>query len=196
MRTEAVMNSDAAQVPIRLAIVGDRFASDVVWIDVIGAGEVVDLRGRGLGRAESAEVLDILATSQPTTVLLTVSATPDAAGLVDLRSVERTVTAVEGLQVRLREACPTAKLVVQSIPPGWPSDAEHIKDMNTHIRQFCATVDAEYLDLWPTFCHSDGSLKREYTDDGVSLNRTGVDLWLQTADRIGAFDAIGASPQR
>ena len=89
--------------------------------------------------------------------------------------------------VGLREAFPDAAMIIQSIPPAQSAEAAEIKDMNRHIRQFCAAVDAQYLDLWPEFADEHSAMKTSFTDDGVTLNPVGGEAWIDLALRRGVF---------
>jgi lysophospholipase L1-like esterase len=52
-----------------------------------------------------------------------------------------------------------------------------VQDANRHLRQFAATVHAQYLDLWPALADGD-ALRGDYTDDGLHLNAAGYEAWL------------------
>ncbi len=200
------MDSDTAPTASRgsgsLALLGDQFLGNAVASEWSRQVEIVDLRDHQLGRSGSVEVFARLTQADPTMILLTVCAAQNAAGIIDLTSVERTVNAVEGLMVRLREAFPDAAMIIQSIPPAQSAGSAQsgpapIKDMNRHIRQFCAAVDATYLDLWQEFAEDDGVMKARCTDDGVTLNPTGREAWIDLVNRSGVFsiaDHIASAP--
>lgn len=114
-----------------------------------------------------------------------VDARPDAIVLLigtnDLgmrRSVEHLVRNTELLLVNLRRDLPGARTLVQSIMPRGREFADQIRDANRHLRQFSATVHAQYLDLWPVLALEDGELNPAFSDDRLHLNAAGYSAWL------------------
>jgi lysophospholipase L1-like esterase len=94
------------------------------------------------------------------------------------QSVEHLVRNIQSILVELRRDLPGARLLVQSILPRGREFADRIQEANIHLRQFAATVHAQYLDLWPTFALEDGELNPLYSDDRLHLNAAGYDAWL------------------
>jgi lysophospholipase L1-like esterase len=112
--------------------------------------------------------------SEPDEVLLLV-------GTNDLgtrQSVEHLVRNIQSILVELRRDLPGTRMLVQSILPRGREFAERIQEANIHLRQFAATVHAQYLDLWPSFAGPDGELDAAYSDDRLHLNAKGYEAWL------------------
>jgi lysophospholipase L1-like esterase len=94
------------------------------------------------------------------------------------QSVEHLVRNIQSILVELRRDLPGARMLVQSILPRGREFADRIQEANIHLRQFAATVHAQYLDLWPTFALEDGELNPLYSDDRLHLNSAGYEAWL------------------
>jgi lysophospholipase L1-like esterase len=95
------------------------------------------------------------------------------------RSVESMVRNIQTILVELRRELPGSRLLVQSILPRGREFADRIREANIHIRQFSATVHAQFLDLWPALALDDGELNPLYSEDRLHLNDAGYQAWLQ-----------------
>lgn len=131
----------------------------------------------GLGGNTSEEILDRLDT--------VVAADPDEIVLLigtnDLgmrRNVESLVRNVQSILVDLRRELPGSRMLVQSIMPRGREFADRIREANIHLRQFSATVHAQFLDLWPVMSLEDGELNPTFSDDRLHLNDAGYEAWL------------------
>ncbi|MHB1172484.1 MAG: GDSL-type esterase/lipase family protein [Lacisediminihabitans sp.] len=94
------------------------------------------------------------------------------------RSVEHLVRNIQSILVDLRRELPGTRMLVQSIMPRAREFADRIQEANIHLRQFSATVHAQYLDLWPALALEDGELDPAYSDDRLHLNAAGYEAWL------------------
>lgn len=94
------------------------------------------------------------------------------------KSVEHIVRNIEYLLVTLRRSLPGARMLVQSIMPRGREFAAQIQDANRHLRQFAPSVNAQYLDLWPTLALEDGELDPALSDDRLHLTAAGYERWL------------------
>ncbi|BDZ50989.1 hypothetical protein GCM10025867_32300 [Frondihabitans sucicola] len=130
----------------------------------------------GVGGDTTADVqarLDAVVQADPDSIVLLIG-TND---FTSKRSVEQVVRAVETILVDLRRLLPGVRLLLQSITPRTPEFSDRVQDANRHLRQFAATVRAQYLDLWPALADGD-ELKGDYSDDGLHLNAAGYEAWL------------------
>jgi lysophospholipase L1-like esterase len=131
----------------------------------------------GVGGDTSEDVLnrlDSVVEAQPDEIVLLI-------GTNDLglrRNVESMVRNVQSTLVELRRQLPGSRLLVQSIMPRGREFADRIREANIHLRQFSATVHAQFLDLWPTMALEDGELNPAYSDDRLHLNEAGYEAWL------------------
>jgi lysophospholipase L1-like esterase len=94
------------------------------------------------------------------------------------QTVEHLVRNVQSIMVELRRQLPGARMLLQSVMPRGREFADRIQDANIHLRQFSATVHAQYLDLWPAMALEDGELNPAYSDDRLHLNDAGYQAWL------------------
>lgn len=93
-------------------------------------------------------------------------------------SVEHLVRNIQLLLVELRRELPGTRMLLQSIMPRGAEFAESVQEANIHLRQFAATVHAQYLDLWPALAAEDGSIRADYSEDSLHLNEEGYLAWL------------------
>lgn len=131
----------------------------------------------GLGGSTSEDILERLGA--------VVAADPDEIVLLigtnDLgmrRNVESLVRNVQSILVDLRRDLPGSRMLVQSIMPRGREFADRIREANIHLRQFSATVHAQFLDLWPAMALDDGELNPTFSDDRLHLNDAGYEAWL------------------
>ncbi|MES2094016.1 MAG: GDSL-type esterase/lipase family protein [Actinomycetota bacterium] len=94
------------------------------------------------------------------------------------RNVESLVRNIQSILVDLRRELPGSRMLVQSILPRGREFADRIREANIHLRQFSATVHAQFLDLWPTMALADGELNPTFSDDRLHLNDAGYEAWL------------------
>lgn len=131
----------------------------------------------GVGGDTSADImarLGAVVEADPDEVILLI-------GTNDLgtrQTVEHLVRNVQSILVDLRRDLPGSRMLVQSIMPRGREFSDRIQEANIHLRQFCATVHAQYLDLWPALALEDGELNPVYSDDRLHLNEAGYQAWL------------------
>lgn len=108
------------------------------------------------------------------------------------KSVEHIVRNIQYLMVTLRTGLPGARLLLQSILPRDPARGDQLRDANRHLRQFCPSLNAQFLDLWPALASDDGGLRDEFTTDGVHLTAKGYEAWL--AELRPALERLDEAP--
>ncbi len=94
------------------------------------------------------------------------------------RNVESLVRNIQSILVELRRDLPGSRMLVQSIMPRGREFADRIHEANIHLRQFSATVHAQFLDLWPAMALENGELNPAFSDDRLHLNDAGYEAWL------------------
>ncbi|MCW4386726.1 GDSL-type esterase/lipase family protein [Salinibacterium sp. SYSU T00001] len=159
----------------RVAYIGDSLTASGDWEEWFPGEETLNFGVPGYTSDDVLARLDEIVAAQPDEIIMLI-------GTNDLglrRSVEHLVRNVEFALVHLRRELPGVRLLLQSIMPRGAEFARDIQDANIHLRQFCATVGAHYLDLWPTMATEDGALRPELTDDGLHLTSAGYDAWLE-----------------
>jgi lysophospholipase L1-like esterase len=158
----------------RVALVGDSITANGDWEAWLSGAEIINFGVPGYTSDDVLERLDDIVAARPDEILMLI-------GTNDLglkRSVERLVRNVEVALVHLRRELPGVRLLLQSIMPRAAEFAPAIQNANIHLRQFCATVHAHYLDLWPSMAEADGSLRPELSEDSLHLNERGYEVWL------------------
>jgi lysophospholipase L1-like esterase len=94
------------------------------------------------------------------------------------QNVEHLVRNAQTILVDLRRELPGSRMLVQSVMPRGREFADRIQEANIHLRQFSATVHAQYLDLWPALALDDGEINPLYSDDRLHLTPAGYEAWL------------------
>ena len=131
----------------------------------------------GIGGSTSEDVLGRLSSVvalNPDEIVLLI-------GTNDLgmrRNVESLVRNIQSILVELRRDLPGSRMLVQSIMPRGREFADRIREANIHLRQFSATVHAQFLDLWPAMGLENGELNPALSDDRLHLNDAGYEAWL------------------
>lgn len=157
-----------------LAFVGDSITADGRWDEWFPEESTLNL---GVGGSTTDDVIrqvPEIVKAAPSCVIVMVG-TNDLAWR---RSAEYIVRNVETILALLRQGLPDAYLLVQSVLPRERDYAEVIREINRHLRQFAPSLRAQYLDLWPVFALTDGSLNPEFSDDNLHLGEAGYDAWL------------------
>jgi lysophospholipase L1-like esterase len=158
----------------KLVFLGDSLTEEGDWAGWFPDDEVINL---GVGGDTTADVqarLQDVVDAAPDSIVLLVG-TND---FTSRRSIEQVVRAIETILVDLRRLLPGVRLLLQSITPRTPEFSDRIQDANRHLRQFAATVRAQYLDLWPALADGD-ALKADYTEDGLHFTAAGYEAWLE-----------------
>jgi lysophospholipase L1-like esterase len=159
----------------KLVFVGDSITEGGDWAAWFPDDEVVNLGVGGDTTASLAERLDQVVAAQPHTVVEVIGAN----GIGSRRSVEQVVRGVESILVTMRRELPGTRLLLQSILPRGADYAARIQDANRHLRQFSATVRAQWLDLWPALADESGdAIRPEFSDDQLHLTPAGYEAWV------------------
>ena len=159
----------------RLVFVGDSTTAGGDWSAWFPDDDVVALGRDGDTTASLTERLDEVVAARPDSVVLLIGNEDFTAR----RTVEQVVRGVESLMVTMRRELPGTRLLLQSILPRGADYAARIQDANRHLRQFSATVRAQWLDLWPALADESGDVIRpEFSDDQLHLTPAGYEAWV------------------
>ena len=181
----ATANSDDTHT---IAFVGDSLVREGAWAEWLGGHTVHNLGVSGDTTDDVLARLDAVVEIEPDEVLLLI-------GTNDLgtrQTVEHLVRNIQTLLIELRRALPNSRVLVHSILPRGREFARNIKEANIHLRQFCATVHAQYLDLWPALALEDYSIDPRFSDDALHLNSDGYQAWL--AELLPALERLRERP--
>lgn len=165
--------SDSGE-PRTIAFVGDSLVREGSWAEWLSGHNVHNFGVNGDTTDDLLARLDEVVEAHPDEIMLLI-------GTNDLgmrRSVEHLVRNIESMLIELRRRLPDSRVLVHSILPRGREFTRAIKDANIHLRQFCATVHAQYLDLWPALAQEDGGIDPRFSDDSLHLNTEGYQAWL------------------
>lgn len=157
-----------------VAFLGDSITAGGAWAQWFPEFETHDFGVSGDLTADILKRLDPVIALRPDAVVLLAGTNDLARG----KSVEHVVRNLELLLVRLRKELPGARTLVQSVMPRERELADAVRDVNRHLRQFCPSLHAQYLDLWPALALEDGELDPAFSDDRLHLNDAGYQAWL------------------
>ena len=87
---------------------------------------------------------------------------------------------------RIQSGSPRTKIIFQTILPtngsfnklvNYYDKDEHIRNVNTGLKQLAAAYSIPVIDLHNLFADSTGHLFKELSFDGVHLTKNGYDKW-------------------
>lgn len=160
--------------PDTVVFLGDSITQGGDWQSWFPELDVVSLATGGFTTEDVLGRLDEVVALDPVEIVLLI-------GTNDLgmrRTVESLVRNIQSILVDLRRDLPGSRMLVQSIMPRGREFADRIRESNIHLRQFSATVHAQFLDLWPALALADGELNPDYSDDRLHLTEAGYETWL------------------
>ena len=88
----------------------------------------------------------------------------------------RIVANYEEILARIQAESPQTEVFVQSVLPR-QRYARRIQRLNAEIHTLALKYNYHYLDLFPAFADERGSLRREFTNDGLHLLYAGYAQW-------------------
>lgn len=178
----------AAPAGALTAFVGDEITLHGDWAEWFPERDTVTIAASGALSDDLVAGRDELIATAPASVVL-------LAGTNDLtrkKSAEHVVRNLQFLMVTLRKELPGARLLLHSVPPREAERADVILDANRHLRQFCPSINAQFLDLWPALADDHDQLAPGLSDDGVHLNALGYEAWL--SDLRPALERLDEAP--
>jgi len=183
-----MLSTEDSEASATIVFVGDSLTAGIDWSEVLTGYQVHNLGRPG---AKSDDLMDLLPTIveiAPDDVAIMIGTNDFGAG----RNVEHVVRNIEFFLVSLRKELPEVRTLLQSILPRGREYSARIQDANRHLRQFSATVHAQFLDLWPVFAIKDGEINAEYSEDRLHLNEAGARAWI--AEFVPAIDRLRNVP--
>ncbi|CAN5526834.1 hypothetical protein BH10ACT7_BH10ACT7_29960 [soil metagenome] len=157
-----------------LAFLGDEITLGGDWASWFPDRETLNLGVEGDSTEDLVARREDVIEANPGSVVLLIGSND----VSRRKSVEHIVRNIQYLMVTLRTGLPGARLLLQSVVPRDPARADQLLDANRHLRQFCPSLNAQFLDLWPALASVDGGLRDEFTTDGVHLTAAGYEAWL------------------
>lgn len=157
-----------------IVFIGDSLTATIDWSEALPGYQVHNLGRPGATSDDLMALLPAIVEIAPDDVAIMIGSNDFGAG----RNVEHVVRNIEFFLVSLRKELPEVRTLLQSILPRGREYSARVKDANRHLRQFSATVHAQFLDLWPTLALDDGELSPEFTEDRLRLNEAGAKAWI------------------
>lgn len=150
--------------------------------------EMPNVKNRGISGdiiSGVRERLDQVVSGHPAKIFLLIGVNDVSNGM----SAEDIAAEYEELVKEIREKTPSTKLYLQSVMPIDNSFDRYknligregvIPPLNEKIRNIAAENGAVYIDLWPALADPNtGSIKKEYTNDGLHLTGAGYLAWVK-----------------
>ena len=144
--------------------------------------------GRGISGQTSPQMLlrfrqDVIDLSPKAVVIL--AGTNDIAGNTGPSSVEMIMDNIESM-VQLAQANDIEVVLCSVLPAGkygWRPEVEQvpekIRELNARLRKYALERGIAWVDYHPALAAEDGSMRTEYTRDGVHPTRAGYDVMEQ-----------------
>jgi len=121
------------------------------------------------------------------------------AGVNDLRNGktnEEILANLQKIMQQLRQTHPQAQVIINSVLPtrlvAVPSDRTTF--LNQQIAHLAEQEGVRYLELTSAFTESDGTLRREFTTDGLHLNPQGYAVWTSALRSLDAVTTARLTP--
>jgi len=90
---------------------------------------------------------------------------------------------------KIKSGSPTTSIYVQSILPtnesfknlnqNFTGKGEHITTINSQLKKYAEKLKYIYIDLHSGFSDADGRMEGKFTSDGLHLNASGYDHWIE-----------------
>ena len=178
-----------------IVFAGDSLVADGPWAEFYS-----EVHNRGVGGDTVAGVLgriDEVLESKPRKLFLLIGANDLAAAVPDVQYLRHYRTLLE----RIRKDSPETAVTVLAIfpvnrtfpvPPTY--DNARVVETNRKLKELVAEfTGVRFLDLTPLLVDKDGSLRREFSTDGMHLN---VDGYLAIRETLKGSVTEGESPKR
>lgn len=111
-------------------------------------------------------------------------------------SVERVFARYKDILMFLKTALPTVRIIVQSLYPVNHDvnlvskmlvknrNNDNINRLNMLLKEACNELDIEFVDINPYLKDENGSLKKEFTTDGLHLNDQGYNIVTEKLNEV------------
>ena len=167
-----------------IIFLGNSITARAQWNELL---QLPHARNRGISGDTTFGILERLhevTEGQPAQIFLLIGINDISRSFPD----EEIIQNYETIITRIQKESPDTRLVVQTILPVNSSFGEyerhyhkdeHIAKVNAGIKQLAKKYELTLIDLHPLFLDDSGSLKAEYTDEGLHLNEKGYLHWAE-----------------
>jgi lysophospholipase L1-like esterase len=161
--------------PGRVVFLGDSITEWTAWEDWYPELRTTN---RGIGGQTIGDVLARLETAivEPRAVSLLIG-TNDLHGLGKSSEIDDIAAQMEALVRRIGDLAPSAALLINSVLPRSAHFRDRIVRLNARYRQIAEACGATYVDAWTALAGPDGTIRPEFTRDGIHLSVAGYRAW-------------------
>lgn len=164
--------SQGSQKNTATVLIGDSQMYGFVDYPQLFPKNTVNLAITGSDSGETLQAVSKVTSYSPKTVFLLTGTNDIKVGSIDIFSHN-----YDAILTSIQTALPETKVYAQAILPQ-TAGYKAIGDFNGTIRNVASThSNTVFLDFTSSFSASDGSLKSEFSKDGMHLNPTGYQYW-------------------
>lgn len=160
--------------PGDIVFVGDSLTEFAPWSEFFPQASV---NNHGIAGDDAAGVLarlDGVIRGGPSQVFVLIGTNDLTAGVAE----DQIVAAVDQIVARIGAGSPATQVFVQSVLPRAQPFTGQVAALNRRLRSTIAG-GATWIDLHPHFAAADGSLRDDFSDDGVHLRPEGYRRWCE-----------------
>jgi lysophospholipase L1-like esterase len=156
-----------------VVFLGDSLTERGEWAEMFPGMRV---RNRGIGGDTTDDVvarIGPIVTGQPGKVFLQIGTNDIWERKSDRQILDNTAQ----ILTAFRTGSPQTSVYVQSLLPRQPRYAARIRRLNGRLQALAERCGCLFIDLYPHFVAADGSLRAEYSNDGLHLLGAGYLVW-------------------
>lgn len=161
-----------------VVFLGDSITAGGQWDELFPG---VAARNRGIGGDTTAQVLarlEPVIAGRPAKVFLLIGTNDLHRGVAEDEIVANT----REILARLRSGSPETRLYLQSVLPRAAEYRARVESLNARLAVLAREAGAEFIDLYPHFLDSDGSIRDALSNDELHLLGAGYLLWRERID--------------
>ena len=157
-----------------VVFLGDSITEGGEWAELFPN---ITVKNRGIGGDTTTGVLKRLhqiTDGEPTALYIKIG-TNDLTHGPD--SIDTSYAQYREIVARVQQESPNTRIYLQSLLPRADSYREDIEAFNSEIEQLAKDMGITYIDLYPGFLDTDGSIADRFSNDELHLNGAGYLLW-------------------
>jgi len=178
-----------AVVPGKIIFLGNSITEGGKWKQLLKDSTVIN---RGISGDNTFGVLarlDEIIKLKPASLFVLIGTNDLSKKIPDEAIIENIFTMVS----RIKAGSPKTKIFIQSILPvnetveRFPqqfNNGMHINTINDQLARYASRLRYTYVDLYGKFIDSQGRLDAKYTFDGLHLNASGYQLWVEVLKEL------------
>ncbi|MES2429035.1 MAG: family 20 glycosylhydrolase [Bacteroidota bacterium] len=165
-----------------IIFLGNSITNGNEWDELFNDANIKNRGISGDGTLGVLNRLDEVTVRKPGKIFLLIGVNDLAAGY----QPDSVVQKIFLITKKIHEQSPGTKLYIQSLLPvnnafnkfpNHVNKSEQIKQVNVLLQKGAALYSYNFIDLYPSFCNTDGKLDTLYTNDGLHEKGAGYMLW-------------------